>query len=372
MQHYIITNRKINDGKIDFNKNIAGVEFRVASAGWGADLEEEIKTTALAEVDGKFERWKSKIGVSVMPEGNNAGTDYALDTVEELVGQGGSATFFGELYKFMYDEGRGKKKILVFVHGFANGEKDFYCNLVKLHKNFVQEKGTIDRIIMVLWPTNGSLVLQYWDDQNDAELTGAMLGRVFQKLLKFIDDFIRPADPDETKRKQLCNSKLYLMCHSMGNQVLYWFMNEIEKKEAFRAMPIFSDILLVAADVRADALEKGERLYELPQLGNRIQVYCNRNDHALDISKVTKNLKLRLGKRGPVNMASVPQNVIVVDVTKSVNNQTGSRIDDMINHWYHLDAEVVIKDIQLVLKGMNNPKRKYDPQEQKYVLPERG
>jgi esterase/lipase superfamily enzyme len=206
------------------------------------------------------------------------------------------------------------------------------------------------------WPSDGSMMpyLAYANDRRDAAASGAALAR---GLLKIYDYLVLLHGPD------LCNQRLHLMCHSMGNYVLRHALQEFLRQSSRRPIRIFDQVFLMAPDEDDDAFEHDYKLRLLPRIGRRVNLYFNRNDRAMSISDLTKGNPERLGDDGPRQPFSMPAKVTQIDCTPVV---TGA-----VEHSYYKDCPAVVEDVVAVLSGGEPeqiPGRKLIPDRNRYQL----
>ena len=111
---------------------------------------------------------------------------------------------------------------------------------------------------------------------------------------------------------------------------------------------------MAAADVAVDALEPPKPLSSIMMLCDRAHVYYDKRDKALVISERTKNPHNRLGKYGPSNIPTVPQNVNIVDVSETKGRW--KKGDRLIHHRYFVYSRTVVNDIKAILAGVHTEK----------------
>lgn len=274
----------------------------------------------------------------------------------------GSALFFKNIYTDMLQKGcDGIYDLCLLIPGFSNDKKSTLEILKSLQEKYIgQIESPIEQAAIYIWPTNGSC-LEYRDDKKDAEVSGFTLGRAFLKLQRFFRDFfIKSQNP-------ACNNKIHLICHSMGNYVLESMMRMLITSGK-PLTKLFSEVILVGADIDYSAFEPENPLSHLTDICERVHIYYNRNDFALQISEHTKNAFNRLGKHGPKNIINNP-NVVVVDVTEVVDKCNLK--EKLFHHWYHFNSKTIIKDINALLSGKKAdemPDRSYNEFRREFIL----
>jgi len=330
MSTYLICNREIEivDGKERFKndgKEHALPKFRVAKC----TILEDKKTSEYEMIDNQYP------------------SDYndvikALDNNSLATNLKGTSNMFFELYNDMLHS-QERSDILVFIHGFANSFQDNLDHIAKLNAIFIKEGSPIKHIIYISWPTRGNKVLTYWDDQKDAEETGRVLARVYDKMYDFFIELFK------IHKRENCNNKIHLAAHSMGNQVLQHMLENIPNRKIHT---MFSEVLLLHSDVKDTVFEKGEAFTKLEKLAERTHLYIHKSDDALWISRFTKNLNKRLGKRGPRNRNILNSETYIVD-TSNVKSVESLR-QRLWDHWGYIESKPEINDIIEVLKGIDS------------------
>ena len=172
----------------------------------------------------------------------------------------------------------------------------------------------------------------YANDRQDAAASGPAFARGLLKLT----DFLRGATAME-----VCDQRIHLFAHSMGNYVLRHTVQEIVAQSPGRPVRIFDQVFLMAADEDDDAFEYDHKLKRLPRLAKRVNVYFNNKDRGMAISDKTKGNPDRLGDDGPRVPRGIPGKVTLVDCTPVARGPIG--------HSYYLDTPAVVADMQMVL-----------------------
>jgi esterase/lipase superfamily enzyme len=260
----------------------------------------------------------------------------------------GSARFFRTLYEELVKGGEKTKNnnVLFFIHGFNTDLKGVRSTFDWLQRSYANKPGSpIRHIVIFTWPGMSPLIpFHYFNDRNDAIHSGEALARGIEKLTRFFRDFLRGGDHDP------CNRKIHLMVHSMGNRVLKHMLLELERKQ-IRVPELFSEVLLMAADIEYNIFEPGNPFTQLIDLGKRVHIYYHEEDRVLDISKYTKNFSNRLGRYGRKKSDSNLSDVIDANVTKVKDDLDRSLKSDKGNHWYYYSSSQVVEDVLKVLNG---------------------
>jgi esterase/lipase superfamily enzyme len=215
-----------------------------------------------------------------------------------------------------------------------------------LHKEYVENPHSpIRHIVLFTWPARSN-ILKYRDDARDAATSGYAFGRGIQKLRDFfkITFGLDPSNPSNP----ICNHKIHLLVHSMGAKVLESMFEQM-LSENKTITSLFSQAILVGADVDYTSLESPRPLNHLIDICERVNVYYHNADMALKISETTKNAFNRLGKFGPRQSNLLPDDIVEVNTT-NVTDDNGV-LHGAVHHWYYYNSPTVINDISSVLNG---------------------
>ena len=252
-----------------------------------------------------------------------------------------STQFFRDIKNHMM----GGNDVVLFMHGYAVDWEDAVASAMSLEFMLNSKRGNGSKevkVILFSWPSNGSNMpfAAYKSDRSDARDSAKSVGRGILKLRDFLSTLKRHTDNEAEK---VCNSKIHLLCHSMGNYVL-------ENALAYKVLGysggtlprIFDQIFLCAPDVRDDAMEKSA-LSRLHEMGNRVSIYYNDGDVAMHFSEYTKHFGDRLGHTGNARPAMIHNKVHQIDCTPIVKGFT--------EHSYYQWA-TVNEDIMQSIQGV--------------------
>lgn len=246
---------------------------------------------------------------------------------------------------------------LIFIHGFNVSFKQALESAAKLKDRYNKLSDGLynPNVFVFSWPSNGQST-EYFNDRYDAEISGYAFARGLMKLSLFLRT---------TPEGVACKQKINLIAHSMGNYVLRNALQQAKKiSDSAPLNRIFDNIILTAADEDNDAFEFDYKLARLPDLAQRITVYFNNGDLALNISDHTKGNLDRLGHDGPSKPHQISAKVVIVDVSDVVSG--------LVEHSYHQENDKVVKDIIAVLQGENSDSKKlsrlYVPHANKFRL----
>lgn len=356
--HYLITNRQIDlvNGKEVIHRSgeeraidDARISFRFARYTFDPVTPKDEGTVTLvsdllppAPVIETFSGLLIPMSSESSPERLSDQGQNPQDT-EDLTG---SNQVFMELFRTLKEADSGN--VLFFIHGYKTDLGVALSTVRALHEKYVRPGSDIQTIITFTWPSRKNLLL-YLDDQYDARLSGYALARVYQRLHDFLSELF------QTTTATPCRKYVHLMCHSMGNQVLYYMLERLGNQGISRR-ETFKQIVLVGADVPYDAFDRDQPLNQLISLGERVHVYYHRRDLALVVSTVTKFRQNRLGRVGFKNSNQVPDDVHEIDITDVPSQDTDSLLrdllrfdkDELIQHWSYLSNQSVIDDIQKI------------------------
>jgi esterase/lipase superfamily enzyme len=228
------------------------------------------------------------------------------------------------------------------------------------------------RVILFTWPSDGQALpwVSYTSDRADARSAAGAVGRAMLKLRDFLHQLgreVRLAKAAETATRErlreagvtresevaravamseateLCGQNIHLLAHSMGNYVLQHALERLADFSPGHALPrMFEHVFLAAPDVDDTALERGQPMEQVHQIGNAVAIYHNPNDTALRISDTTKGNPDRLGQRGAARPQALHQKIYQVDCSAVVSGLT--------QHSYYANG-IVALDIRKALQG---------------------
>ncbi len=242
-----------------------------------------------------------------------------------------------EVFARVKEEMKGGRDTIIMIHGYATSFRQAIEGAQKTKEAY----GALNpNIVLFSWPSDGRHAPHdYGNDRHDAKASGLAFARGLMKLL----DFLQQGDP--------CGRRIHLLAHSMGNYVLRNALQELEKMVPGATMPcVFDNILSMAADEDADALDCPEKWGRLAQLCRGLHIYINRYDKALLGSDLTKGNPARMGNIGPARPKDLPNGVTVIDVSGT------DGLLDIVGHGYYDTEKKVIADVLQVLAGIQPDK----------------
>jgi esterase/lipase superfamily enzyme len=332
---YVVTNREVRETK---SSETAGLEVFGKEPNRRGPNELRAAKVERQGGDWVVEVLKDKMRVS---EARELRDEFALDIDPSEV-RYASLRVACDLYKQTQDTGR---NVVVFVHGYNNDMQD----VMDTAEQIEQEHGVI--CLVFSWPANGGGVVSgtsaYLVDKKDARASMDALNRFFDAFQFFHAKLIdgdraklharaheRFPDPEDRDRAQnlyarllvdCCETKVSLICHSMGNYLLKYALQP--SHGASRDL-LFDNVCLAAADANNPGHEQWVQSLDVR---NRVYVFINENDFALKWSrrKPGEEQKVRLGHYVKNLIAG---NAFYIDVTgaRGVGNAHGYFIGDPI------------------------------------------
>lgn len=215
-----------------------------------------------------------------------------------------AAPFFGRLRRSP------RRQVLFFVHGFScQPEARVFPDALQLQALCDALDPDLVEVVAVVWPCDDDfgLLLDYWDDQHSATVSGYALARMIGKFAAW---------RDRLGTEDTCLKHVNVLAHSMGNRVLATAL--ASWAHDYGVVPaMFRSLFLAAADVANDLFEPERPGAVLSDSARHVVVYHAADDFALRTSKIVnlKNriVRRRLGHTGPADPARVPANVVAVD-----------------------------------------------------------
>lgn len=284
----------------------------------------------------------------------------------------GSQSLFNDLRRTLQ---AGNRDVVLFISGFANTFESTMERAAQVREEYritpktAAPGGTPDSapdssrqvVFSFSWPSNGRAFprFEYQSDRDDAQASGVAIARALLRLLQYLRSLrdeerqrrramgLHPTEPLPDDARLLCEQRIHLVAHSMGNWALRFAVNRLFEELRMQPLPrIFDHVLLMAADEDDDALEDNLKLGLLPGLAKFVHVYHSRSDRILDVSDLTKGNPNRLGEVGPRNMDAISDRVYAIDCADVDFTEPGHG-----NHQYYRLREEVIADVRQVLSG---------------------
>ena len=256
----------------------------------------------------------------------------------------GSTALFRDLRRRMLAD---KRDVIVLIHGFANTFVNSLQRAAQIKQAYLIDRGdgspTYEpHVVVFSWPSNGRTIppWEYHSDRDDAAASGTAMARFMMRLLDFLG-----------AREGLCEQRVHLVTHSMGNWALRHAVLGIRALMGQSQLPsIFANAFMMAADEDEDTFEHEHKLGLLSQLARAVHVYHSRQDKALVISDATKFNPDRLGSGGPRTFSGLSNRIVAVDCCNV--DFTGI---EHANHQYYRIREEVIRDVRATLAARLPP-----------------
>lgn len=273
----------------------------------------------------------------------------------------GSQAVFEELRQKLLVAGKAKGGVdlILLIHGYASSFHNALERAAEIKRAYATRQRAVE-VAVFSWPSDGSLtpLIAYKSDRDDARNSAKAVARA---LLFFFDYLNKIATAD------MCNARLHLLAHSMGNYVLRQALQAMLSEFGGRRLPrAFRNIFLCAADEDDDALGDPLKLGRLPEMAEAVQLYFAASDRALTISDTTKGNPDRLGSAGPRTLTGLPQKITLIDCDNVCETTTFEG-----NHQYYRKRPEVVADIRAVLDGTrpeNVPGRIWVPARGAFVV----
>lgn len=210
--------------------------------------------------------------------------------------------------------GSPEKKALVFVHGYNNSFEDAALRTAQLAYD-LQFDGPP---IFYSWPSAEAL-LKYKEDRKMATDPAT-----FGHLRAFLQEVA----------EQTGAERIYLIAHSMGNEVLTRAFADLLAGLAPETREKFREIVLASPDIGAEDFVKNIAPRILNQ-GPGVTLYASRHDEALKASWLVNDFKRRLGD--PTKGAVVLPGMDTIDAS-AVRT-------DFLGHAYFAEHASIVSDL---------------------------
>ena len=235
---------------------------------------------------------------------------------------------------------KSKRSILAFVPGFNYKFSESIERGALLAQVYGSENHAFVPFVFS-WPSIGRLSESaYLRDRKNAEMSGESTAGALQLFIDYIA---------ELRRDDSCPGSVVLVAHSMGTHALLHAVQS-KKIDPGAARPAFDRVILAAADVDNDALERKGKLRPLETLARHVVVYVNRDDGPLHMATKLLGGPKRLGCNGPsprtIKTFSAELHTIgCSDVDFGLHEQ------GQFGHQYYRISPFVVSDIRSVLDG---------------------
>ena len=209
--------------------------------------------------------------------------------------------------------GRGKRHVLVFVHGFNNKFEDAVFRFAQI----VHDSGAEVAPVLFTWPSRGS-VLAYGYDRESTNFSRNGLETLLGDLAR---------DPNV--------GEITVLAHSMGNWLALESLRQMAIREK-RVAPKIKNVILAAPDVDMD-LARGA-FHDMGKDRPRLTLMVSGDDQALAVSRLVWGDSVRLGAIDP-NVEPYKSELARENV--GVLNLSSVKSDDALNHGKFASGDVV-------------------------------
>ncbi len=205
---------------------------------------------------------------------------------------------------------------LFYVHGYFSATKNITKRTFIGFNNFLNDdSATIDGVIHIIWDAR---TLNYFKTYKIIDLSKGY----FSKLINTISN--------------LCQLKIHLMCHSMGNKL---FLESIKLGD-IKANTL-TTLILSAPDISFQEFELNKNIFDT--ISQKTIILSHKNDKILAASRLLNNQK-RLGQ---VVDKQIDQ-ITVLDCTKVKNEQ--NLLSKLNKHFYFVSSNEVRNKIHKFIK----------------------
>lgn len=241
--------------------------------------------------------------------------------------------------------GEPRGDILVFVHGYNNGQ-DIVLRRLRRLKTDLAAAGFKGAVIAFDWPSAG-MAINYLEDRHDAKTTA----------LQLVTDGIRLFAEKQTPD---CCINVHLLGHSTGAYIIREAFDDADDTEIRNASWMVSQIALVGADVSSASLSAGHaRAKSLYRHCTRLTNYSNGMDSVLKLSNVKRvGVAPRAGRVGlPPDAPGSAVDVDCTDYFNRLNSDRALRARDQaeeigsFDHSWHIGNRVFARDLFETLRG---------------------
>lgn len=252
-----------------------------------------------------------------------------FDDPERITGK----TFRRRLFERLSDLASAPRPLIIVpIHGY-NQDWPEALDFIKKIDSTITAK--LDDAITVgfSWASCGHVV-DYINDRMKARSAAITLASEISRALRLIQD-------------ANCPTEICVIAHSMGNFLLSKAAAYASEAHGDPAFQVFSEVLMVAADMDGGAFEPGGDGHALARFSRRITVYRSSHDRALLASRAKRAglTGRRLGRHGVDDRKSIPSNVVLVDASRRTN------MGGLAAHGHYFEDGRVISDMLAALEG---------------------
>ncbi|NJN34255.1 MAG: alpha/beta hydrolase [Saprospiraceae bacterium] len=247
--------------------------------------------------------------------------------------------FFDVLTEDMVENNGQKNDTLLYIHGmFCDFPPIHALNLQHFEAEYLSKKDFPHaRTLSIIYHVNHPYYPK--NHRRTAEIAN-VLAPIFQAFCAFF-----------YKKNGELESKIQVLCHSMGNQLLAHLLKAPPQYQRqnfalfshFSDKKLFGSVIMAAPDVDSDIFDAGKQFENLPDLAENIQIYFSRTDAPLIASSIFHGKK-RLGRHGVPDITTLKSNVYIIDATAVRDNRGWHARAN--GHIYYHASPTVVRDIQ--------------------------
>ncbi len=238
----------------------------------------------------------------------------------------------------------------LFIHGYNVSWNDAARRYTKMVKDLFTGKKSLGVLVLVTWPSNGS-VAGYLPDREDARESAPLLAELFVRLHDHVLKMQRLAATTHEPAKA-CKAKISVVAHSMGNYVLQKALAVTSKRLNNPSLiTLIHQLVMVAADVDNDLFQESQSQEAdgslMANLCYRITAAYSGLDSVLGASAGLKHFgKRRLGRSGLADATRVYDNVWHRDVSSLISGAPAA-------HSGLFDTAAGVSFLRQVLQGID-------------------
>lgn len=235
--------------------------------------------------------------------------------------------------------------ILVFVHGYNNGQ-DVVMQRQRRLKADLTTAGYKGAVVSFDWPS-ANMALNYLEDRHDAKATA----------LRLVDDCIKLFSAKQTPD---CCINVHLLGHSTGAYVIREAFDDADDTEMRNAAWMVSQIAFIGGDVSSASMAAdSDSTQSLYRHCTRLTNYSNRGDSVLKLSNIKRvGLSPRVGRVGLPE--DHPDKAVDVDCSGyfgQLNSDPAIKAADQresigsFDHSWHIGNRIFAADLFETLRG---------------------
>jgi esterase/lipase superfamily enzyme len=259
-----------------------------------------------------------------------------------------------ELNNLRDNQNISRPRIGIYIHGYNNNYQESIDELFDLENKLSGVLGYKPVLIGFSWPSSGRFTHYLSDREEVRDSVPA-----FTKFLVDANEFI-------TRNAPHCFAHSFLIAHSMGNYLLRKGMEYLSEDLGWPSeRNIFNEIIMIAPDIEAEAIEKNGKGRHIAQLSRRVHVYYSKHDDIILASRIKHLFENRLGRHGAEDYENLARNIVVINAKKYANENKISKLktrsgSEVSVHSSYKYEPNILKDIANVLSGIDRdeiPKR---------------